>query len=297
MHDWLSPETEQAAAILEAHPDYRVLRSLAPLDLLPLPIPEGKLRTAAILDTETTSLDPAMGHIIELAICPVTFDGRGRIVAIGPVHDWLEDPGYPLPPEIVRLTGLTDAGLVGKCIDDAAALRLLADADMLIAHNANFDSGWIERRYPAVAGKPWCCSLKDIAWRDLGYEGRQLGALLGEVAGFFNTRHRADADVAALVALLAAPLLAAALPTGRTACSEMILRAQRPTVRVFADKAPFEVKDRLKGRGYRWDQTIRRWWIELPAHSVDAERAWLAEHAACDAPTTHSATWFERHRA
>lgn len=292
MHDWLSPETERAAAILEAHPNFRVLRSLPPLDLLPLPAPEGKLRTAAILDTETTSLDPATGNIIELAICPVAFDGRGRIVEIGPVHDWLEDPGYPLPSEIVRLTGLTDAMLAGQRIDDAAALKLLSDADLIVAHNAGFDSGWIERRYPAIAGKPWACSLKDIDWRGLGYEGRQLGALLGEVEGFFNARHRADADVAALVALLAATL-----PSGRTACSEMILSAQRPTVRITADGAPFEVKDRLKTRGYRCNPASRRWWIELAVTAVDEERAWLAAEAGCRHPTIEQITWHRRHRA
>ena len=188
MHDWLSPDTERAAALLEAHPDYRVLRSLPPLDLRPLPQGEGRLRTAAVLDTETTSLDPATGAIIELAICSITFDARGRIVAIGAVHDWLEDPGYPLPREIALLTGLNDADLAGRRIDDVAVLGLLSDADLIVAHNAAFDAAWIEQRYPTIAGKPWSCSLRDIDWRMLGYEARQLGGLLAEVAGFFNTR-------------------------------------------------------------------------------------------------------------
>lgn len=292
MPQWLSPDTERAAAMLEAHPDYRILRSLPPLDLLPLPVAEGRLRTAAILDTETTSLDPATGSIIELAICPVTFDRRGRIVAIGAVNDWLEDPGHPLPPEIVRLTGLYDHDLAGQRIDDAKVIDLLSSADLIVAHNARFDAAWIERRYPDLAGKAWCCSLTDIDWRGFGYEGRQLGALLGEVAGFFNARHRADADVAALVALLAAML-----PSGRTACSEMILASQRPAIRVTADGAPFEVKDRLKERGYRWDQKIRRWWKEVTINSADEERAWLADHAECRQPDLREITWYQRHRA
>ncbi|WP_439570687.1 3'-5' exonuclease [Sphingomonas sp.] len=291
MRQWLSPDTERAAALLEAHPDYRILRSLPPLDLLPLPAPEGRVRTAAVLDTETTSLDPTTGHIIELAICHVSFDGRGRVVGVRRVHDWLEDPGYPLSPQIAALTGLTDADLAGRRIDDAAALDLLSAADLIVAHNASFDAAWIERRYPSVAGKPWVCSLKDIDWRAHGYEGRQLGALLGEVAGFFNTRHRADADVAALVALLATTL-----PSGRTACSEMILSAQRPTVRLIANGAPFEVKDRLKARGYRWNPIIRCWWIEVARSATDDERAWLAAEAGCHRPTLREITWHQRHR-
>ncbi len=292
MRSWLPPDTERAAALLEAHPDYRILRSLPPLDLLPLPAPEGRVRTAAVLDTETTSLDAATGRIIELAICPVSFDARGRIVGIGPVHDWVEDPGHPLPAEIVRLTGLTEAVLAGRTIDDEAALYLLSSADVIIAHNASFDAAWIERRYPSIAGKPWVCSLRDIDWRAQGYEGRQLGALLGEVAGFFNTRHRADADVAALVALLATTL-----PSGRTVCSEMLLAAQRPTIRVVAEGAPFESKDRLKQRGYRWDFAIRRWWIEIAGTATDDERDWLAIEAHCPRPTLREITWHQRHRS
>ncbi|RSY82001.1 DNA polymerase III subunit epsilon [Sphingomonas koreensis] len=292
MRQWLSPDTERAAALLEAHPDYRILRSLPPPDLLPLPEPEGRVRTAAIIDTETTSLDPATGHIIELAICPVSFDARGRIVGIGPMHDWLEDPGYALPPEIVRLTGLTDADLAGRRIDDAAALELLSSTDLIIAHHASFDAAWVERRYPSIAGKPWVCSLKDIDWRSHGYEGRQLGALLGDVAGFFNTRHRADADVAALVALLTTTL-----PSGRAACSEMLLSAQHPTVRVMASGAPFEVKDRLKARHYRWDPKLRCWWTEVTRAMADDERAWLAREAHCHHPTLREITWHQRHRS
>jgi len=289
---WLSPDTESAAALLEAHPDYRVLRSLPPLDLLPLPVPEGRLRTAAIIDTETTSLDPATGSIIELAICQVTFDGRGRIVAIGPEYDWLEDPGHPLPPEIVKLTGLCDQELAGQRVDDAKVIEMLSTADLIVAHNARFDAAWIEKRYRSLAGQAWCCSLTDVDWRGLGYEGRQLGALLGEVAGFFNGRHRADSDVAALVALLTTML-----SSGRTACSEMILSAQRPTVRITADGAPFEVKDRLKARGYKWDQKIRRWWKEITSNAADDERIWLAEHAECRHPTERDITWYQRHRS
>jgi hypothetical protein len=94
------------------------------------------------------------------------------------------------------------------------------------------------------------------------------------VAGFFNARHRADADVAAPVALLTTML-----PTGRTVCSEMILSAQRSTIQVTADGASFETNDRLKGRGYRWNQHIRRWWKEVASTALENERMWLAEHA------------------
>lgn len=292
MHNLVVADVEAAAALLDDHPDYKVLRVLPPLERLVLQAPEGRVRKAVVLDTETTSLDATTGSIIELAICPIDFDARGRIVGIGPVHDWLEDPGHPLSPEIAQLTGLSDADLHGQSIDDAAALDLLAGADVIIAHNARFDAAWIERRYPVIAGKPWCCSLRDVDWRGHGAEGRQLGALLGEVAGFFNQRHRADADVAALVALLLSRL-----PPGHAVSTEMFLTAMRPTIRLAAIGAPFEAKDALRQRGFRWDPKGRFWSIEIRQEAEAAERTWLAEHAGCPSPASMPVTWFTRHRA
>lgn len=286
-----SPDVESAAALLDAHPDYRVLRALPPIERLRLSTPKGTIRTAIILDTETTSLDPQTGSIIELAMCAVRFDQRGHIIDVGPVHDWLEDPGHPLSPAISKLTGLTDADLQGRSIDDAMALSLLLEADLIIAHHAAFDAAWIERRYPAIKGKAWCCSLKDIDWRGHGYEALQLGALLGDVAGYFNRRHRADADVAALVALLTT-----ALPPGHPVSAEIILTAMQPTVRVTALSAPFEVKGQLKERGYRWDPKIRSWWIEVKRPQAEMECAWLADNAFCTTPILRPISWFERHR-
>jgi len=82
-------ELERAAALLDAHPGYRVTRALPPLDTLPLPQPEGKVYNALVLDTETTSLDWRTGKIIQIAVCEVRFDRLARIVGIGHTRSWL----------------------------------------------------------------------------------------------------------------------------------------------------------------------------------------------------------------
>ncbi len=41
----------------------------------------------------------------------------GRITKLDRPYSWLEDPGQPLEPEIVLLTGLTDEQLAGCVID------------------------------------------------------------------------------------------------------------------------------------------------------------------------------------
>jgi DNA polymerase-3 subunit epsilon len=43
-----------------------------------------------------------------------------------------------------------------------------------------------------------------------------------------------------------------------------------------ATGAPFEAKDKLKSRGYRWDGEGRVWWCSLSSDDLlDAECAWL----------------------
>jgi DNA polymerase-3 subunit epsilon len=291
MHNPTQGAHERAAALLDAHPGYRVTRALPPLDTLLLPEPEGKVRTALVVDTETTSLDWRTGKIIQIAACPVRFDRKARIVGIGQTMSWLEDPSEPLTGEISHLTGLTNADLAGQRIADHAVEQLLADAAVVIAHNARFDRPWWEERFPLARAKPWACSLCEVDWRGHGFEGRTLGTLLNQIVGWFNARHRADADVDALVGLLTGTL-----PPGHTVAAELLITASKPTVRVSATGAPYEAKDRLRLRGYRWAANERVWQIDVAEAERDGELAWLAAEASCPAPRSQRVTWFDRHR-
>ncbi|MFK3889778.1 3'-5' exonuclease [Sphingomonas sp. NPDC079357] len=284
-------QLERAAALLDAHPGYRVTRALPPPASLALPEPIGKVRTALVVDTETTSLDWKTGKIIQVAALPVAFDAKARIVGVGETRSWLEDPGEPLTPAIIRLTGLTDGDVAGQRIHDAAIEQMLDEAVLIVAHNARFDRAWWEARWAVARAKPWACSLAEIDWRGHGYEGRSLGVLLDQAAGWFNVRHRADADVDALVALLTATL-----PPGHTAFAEMLFTASKPTMRVSAIGAAFEAKDRLRLRGYRWAPDQRVWQIDIAEAAREGELAWLAAEARCRTPRLERITWFERHR-
>src|SRR5690554_4506715 len=195
-------ELEVAAGRLEASPDYRVLRAVPkPYSSMPANGEPPVARCLAILDTETTGLWPEEHAMIELAIMLVFVSPDGEIAGhFGPVS-WLEDPGAPLDPSIELLTGLTDADLAGKRINDVAAFGLLDRADCLVAQNARFDAAWIERRYPRLAGRAWACSCADIDWLELGYEGRAQQHLLVQ-HGWFANAHRAGADVWSLFHLL-----------------------------------------------------------------------------------------------
>ena len=221
-----------------------------------------------VVDVETTGLSVSDDVIIELAMRRFRWDDAGRITTVGQRWSWLEDPHRPIGDDIAKLTGLDDAMLAGKRIDDHGASLILSSATLVIAHNAAFDRPRVEARLTGVAGLAWGCSCAEIPWRDLGFDGRSLGYLLAQI-GFHNAAHRASDDVDSTIALLAHEVA-----PGRTALAELVERSSRDTWIVRAKGAAFEMKDALKARGYRWDGGRSVWWIEVEERAP--EEWWLA---------------------
>ena len=261
---------EAMARTLEAHPDYRVLRRLVPR--LVFPAATGPVATLLVLDTETTGLNAARDKVVELALLRVTVDlATGEPVGAVQVYDGLEDPGMPMPPEITVITGITDDMLRGQALDEARVLAMLEGADLVVAHNAGFDRPFVEARLPQFAALNWACSFADIDWSQEGRSSAKLTALAGELGVFYDA-HRAEMDCHALLAVLMATLPS----TGASGLLRLIESARAPTYRLQATHAPFDAKDLLKARGYRWDGAQKVWHTRLADQSaLTLECEWL----------------------
>jgi len=258
---------------LEETGRYRVLRKLEPRATADAPRPGFPLQ-GVIVDTETTGLNARKDEIIEIGIVAFSFDEVGNIGDVTGIYGGLRQPSVAIPADITRLTGITDAMVAGQTIDIARVQALIEPTDLIIAHNAGFDRPFCETFSSAFAPKAWACSVSEIDWSARGFEGTKLGYLIGQ-AGYFHDGHRAVDDCFALLEVLAQ----GGPEQGNTPFAELFAASQRSRVRIFAEHSPFEMKDHLKARGYRWsdgsDGRPKSWWVEVADDMLDDEIRYL----------------------
>ena len=266
-------ELNQLAERLNQDPDYRVIKRFVP----PQHYCEdqgGSKKIGIFLDVETTGLDPQIDKIIELALVPFEFTSDGKIFRVLNGFDQLEDPGKPLPEKITLITGITDGMLKGQRIDDEEVKSIISSAAVIIAHNARFDRAFVEQRWSEFEKKAWACSLQQVPWSELGYESSKLEYLAYRF-GFFFDGHRADVDCLAGIHLLSQELGEA------TILRTLLDQARKETFRLWAIGSPFDTKDELKARGYRWNGgengKPKSWYVDLEETDLASEKNFLQE--------------------
>jgi DNA polymerase-3 subunit epsilon len=169
---------------------------------------------------------------------------------------------------------ITDEMVQGHRIDDTHVAEFLENVDVVIAHNAAFDRPFVEARWPLFEQLNWACSIKDIDWREEGFGSAKLEYLLS-TQGYFYEAHRAEADCWALL-----ELLNQVLPQSQqTALLAVLLTLNKPQQKVYAINSPFETKDKLKARNYRWSAELRCWSRTVAGEpEMKQELEWLKHH-------------------
>lgn len=173
-----------------------------------------------VLDVETTGLSPLHNRVIE--ICAVRVQ-RG---AVGARFQTLVDPGASVPPDIVRLTGITRAMLDGQPAFAAIAPALAAflGADPVVAHNATFDYSFLReefRRCGLEYSATTLCTAR-LGRRLLpGLRRANLDALLLALDVPARAGHRADYDASATAAAFL-KLLEQAERQGATTLAQLV---------------------------------------------------------------------------
>ncbi len=234
---------------------------------------QGTIRNGVVLDVETSGLKLDRSKIIEIGIRKFSFNREtGEVLQRLDSYSSFQDPEEPLSPEVKEITGITDEMVKGQKIDWNTVDSMLENAQILIAHNAAFDRPFVDSASKVSSQKIWGCSLKQIDWSGKGFPSQKLD-LLSVFHGFFTDAHRALNDADALLHLLSHP----DTRKGSPYLLELLTEARKTTFQLMALSAPFESKDLLKSRGYRWDSQGRTWWREITQADLGTETEWLEE--------------------
>jgi len=188
-----------------------------------------------VVDLETTGLRPGSAAICEIGAV------RVRRLELDETFQTLVNPRQPLPPAIGALTGITARSLRSAPPTELAVRRFLefAGDDVLVAHNARFDLGFLDVEVEQLTGRRLAAPVVDTVWlaRRL-LEGRSRRVGLASLASFFGTAarpcHRALPDAEATAEILLR-LVGLAQERGATTVAELVELAA-PRARRLATK-------------------------------------------------------------
>lgn len=289
-------DLEVCAELLEATGQYQVLRKLPPIKISKKDATPRE-RVVAIIDTETTGLDPKQDDVIEFAGITATYTPEGEITGVLSTFSQLQETEMPLNEDVTRLTGITRQMLVGKSIDIRELKKFIETADLIVAHNASFDRPFCEKISDVFIEKPWACSATEIDWNAFGFDGAKLTYLITQ-AGWFYKAHRALDDCNALMRVLRTPRNKS---SDQTPFQDLLRSAREIKTRLTFQASP-ALRMRLKSKGFRWKpaQPTQRghWYADLSCQDVESRIDWLTKQTNIDRKliNTKKITAYERYR-
>ena len=226
------------------------------------------------LDIEATGLSYEKDKLIELGMVKFEYSADGRIFRILEEFSGYQDPHMPIPEFITQLTGISNDMVKGHQINEQSVAEYLDNVDLIIAHNAKFDRAFLEKTFPSLEPKAWGCSMYDIAWNTENIESHKLEYIAYKY-NFFYEGHRAIIDCLVGIHILSRELY----NSKQLALKALLINALPLKYKLWAKNAPYEYKDILRARKYRWDthseHGFKAWSIELPENKVEAEINYL----------------------
>ena len=225
------------------------------------------------LDLETTGSNKETSKIIEFAGKLTAIDkNNGELIGIIDSYQSFNDPEEPISQEITRITGITDEDVEGHSLNWGLISQIMHDADIIVAHNASFDRAFMDRYLPLSKDKVWVCSVNDINWAERGFNARGQ-EILCIWHGFYYESHRAMYDVDALIHLVTYDV-----KEQNKASLELIANSTKSSYQIAAINSPYETKDLLKSRKYRWNPTRKYWWKNIFLEDLESEKEWMADN-------------------
>lgn len=130
----------------------------------------------AVVDVETTGLDPAECEVCELGFVILDYCTETGEVEKVAEHQWMMNPGMPIPPNVSAITHIIDEDVEHARHVDGVMIEIAIEldewgVDAIVAHNADFDKGFCEKHFTPVRKQgesKWICTkrLAQHLWPD-----------------------------------------------------------------------------------------------------------------------------------
>ncbi|MFI5307353.1 MAG: exonuclease domain-containing protein [Polyangiales bacterium] len=175
----------------------------------------------AVIDFETTGLNPTEDRVIEIGIA--CFE-RGELSGL---QNWLCNPGIPVPEQARAIHNISDEELAGAptFAEVLAKVEAAVQGYLPVAYNAAFDRAFLHAElaragHSAAGAEPPPAFHEEVAWidplvweRELHKEerGHRLGEVCARLGIALDNAHRAASDAEATGRVLLA--LAPRMPT------------------------------------------------------------------------------------
>ncbi len=214
------------------------------------------IETVMCFDVETTGTDPAVDRVIEVGAVLWSVEHATHVAQFSTLlagDDNAAERVNGIPVGALRRGGAPPA--VWARLD-----RWVEQSDAIVAHQAEFDRAFTPPGWDQ--GRPWICSMNDIAWPRVS-SSRSLAAIaLAHGLGVVDI-HRALTDCRLL-----SRLFERCVELGHDV-GAMLARALRPKGRYVA-LVSYDARELAKAAGFRWAAESKTWEREMATE--DAER-------------------------
>lgn len=201
-----------------------------------------------IIDTETTSLSPEDGEIIEIAAILYNVEERAILSQISALGNLKKDNlAFNINKISKKSADLCPINFRLLTLD---FINSHSDYDYVVAHNAEFDRNFLKETDNFISVKPWICTLHDFRW-PIESAKNDLVSIALELGVPVISAHRALTDCD----------LIARCFTKLTDLEERIEKSLIPKSTYIA-KISFENRHKAKELGFTWNSIVKGQWAK-----------------------------------
>lgn len=209
------------------------------------------IQRCLIVDTETTGLDPATDAVLEIGAILYDVKHQTSLVQFSTLTERRKEN----PAESINRIP-SAALLTFTCPVDGSAIfgSLIAAADAIVAHNAEFDASFLSGGDWTT--KPWLCTKSDFRWPRQSRESPSLVSLALDHGIGVSSAHRALTDCRLIAALF--DRMPSAEGGYELSLQQMFSLAMRPRA-TYQALVSYDDREKAKAAGFAWDPAKKRW--------------------------------------